>query len=275
MREIAIPSFVCLSKPISDALEEMAEAGVRLVELHGDAPDRHIDLTDESAVNALAGVVERLPLDVYSVHCAFSEPSEEAWDISQPDTIKRGAALRRRVTVVTSAARLGARHVVVHLGVRERGDERLTRSRNCLEHLVEVGRQAGVRIAVENLPPDYLGGSLAEIAWVLEGLDPEVAGFCLDTGHAMLGDDGPCDYIRALGDRLFAVHWHSNNCRDDMHVCPGVDQVGWDDFFAALDEVNYQSPVTVEAVPPETTPLRTAIREFEAAVQNQRAPKLP
>ena len=128
---------------------------------------------------------------------------------------------------------------------------------------------------MENLPPDYLGGSLAEIAWVLEGLDPEVAGFCLDTGHAMLGDDGPCDYIRALGDRLFAVHWHSNNSRDDMHVCPGVDQTEWDEFFAALDQVNYQSPVTVEAVPPETTPLRTAIRELQAAVQNRRAPKLP
>ena len=275
MREIAIPSFVCLSKPISDVLEEMAEAGVRLVELHGDAPDRHVDLTDESAVNALAGVVERLPLDVYSVHCAFSEPSEEAWDISQPDTIKRGAALRRRVSVVKSAARLGARHVVVHLGVRERGNERLTRSRNCLEQLVEVGRQAGVKIAVENLPPDYLGGCLAEIAWVLEGLDPDVAGFCLDTGHAMLGDDGPCDYIRALGDRLFAVHWHSNDCRDDLHVWPGVDQAGWDDLFAALDQVNYQLPMTVEAVPPEATPLGTAIRQLGAAVNNQRAPRLP
>ncbi len=76
MREIAVPSFISLSKPISEVFEEMADAGVRLVELHGDAPDRHIDLTDESAVKALADVVAGLPLDIHSVHCAFSQPRD-------------------------------------------------------------------------------------------------------------------------------------------------------------------------------------------------------
>ena len=85
MREIVIPTFYSMTQPISRTLEQLAALGVRLVELHGDAPDTHLDLTDRDAMDALAQVVRGLPLEVHSVHCAFSQPSEEAWDISQPD----------------------------------------------------------------------------------------------------------------------------------------------------------------------------------------------
>ncbi len=163
--------------------------------------------------------------------------------------------------------------MVVHLGAADRGEEHLARSRGSLEQLVDTAREAGGRIAVENLPPDNLGGSVAEIRRVLDGLDPAVVGFCLDTGHAMLGQDDMCDYIRAFGDRLLGIHWHSNDCETDAHLCPGVDETAWDGFFAALDEVGYDSPVTVEAVPPETTPLREAVQELQTALRERRAPR--
>ena len=56
MMDIVIPTFYSLSQPIPELLEALAEAGVRLVEIHGDAPDRHIDLTDESAARLRAVV---------------------------------------------------------------------------------------------------------------------------------------------------------------------------------------------------------------------------
>lgn len=275
MREIVIPTFYSLSQPIPELLAQLAQAGVRLIELHGDAPDGHIDLTDETAVDALAQVIETLPLDVHSVHSPFSQPSEDAWDISQPDPGKLAAALRGRRKIIRSAARLGARHVIVHVGVRERGEDRLARSRASLAELVELARETSVKIAVENLPPDHLGGSLAEVKWVLDGLDPEVVGFCLDTGHAMLGEDPLADYIRALGDRMLGIHWHANNCEDDAHLFPGVGETEWDGFFAALDEVGYDLPVTVEAVPPDTASLEEALTAVRTALQEKRAPELP
>ena len=270
-----MPTFFSLSEPIATVLQRLAGAGVRLVELHGDAPDIHIDLTDEAAVSALAKVVERLPLEVHSVHGAFSKPSEEAWDISQPDRSKRAVALRNRVQAIKAAAKLGARHITMHPGVGNRSKERLAHSRAGLVQLAEAARDAGVRIAVENLPPDHLGGCLAEVKSVLEGLDPAVAGFCLDTGHAMLGDDDLRDYILALGHRMFGIHWHTNNCTDDAHLFPDVSQPEWDDFFCALDEVGYHSPVTVEAVPSEATSLEEAVRAIRAALQGNRALRLP
>ena len=244
-----------------------------LVELHGDEPDTHIDLTDRRQIDALAEVVAGLPLAVHSVHSAFSKPSEEFWDMSQLDAGKREAALKRREAVIWSAARLGAQHVVVHLGTRQRSEEQLAHSRASLARLVEVGRDAGVRIAVENLPPDHVGGCLAEVSGILEDLDPDIAGFCLDTGHAMLGRNGVCEYIRALGHRLCAIHWHANNSEEDTHIFPGANGTDWKDFLAALDEVGYQSPITIEAVPPARVSLDDAVREARRALREKRAPR--
>jgi sugar phosphate isomerase/epimerase len=267
MREIVIPTFYSLSQPIPQTLSQLAEAGVKLVELHGDAPDRHIDLTDKAAIDALAEFICTAPIKIHSVHCAFSMPSEETWDISQPDESKRKAALQNRRKVIEAGARLEAHHVVVHPGVRHRSKECLTNSCESLNLLAEHARAAGVKMAVENLPPDHLGGSLEEIKRVLDGLDPAVVGFCLDTGHAMLGDDSPGDYIRSLGQRLLGIHWHGNNGAEDAHQFPEVSLGEWDDFFAALNEVGYDLPITLEAVPSNGTSLESALQSIRAVLQ--------
>jgi sugar phosphate isomerase/epimerase len=106
---------------------------------------------------------------------------------------------------------------------------------------------------------------------VLAGLDPQVVGFCLDTGHAMMGSDPPEAYLRALGDRLRAVHWHASNGKDDAHLFPSADPVAWGDFVEALDEIGYQEPVTVEAVPPDSPPLAESIEALRAVLQGARA----
>jgi len=261
-----------MSDPMPKALERLAAAGVRLAELHGDAPDVHADLTDEAFVATVGRAVEALPLAVHSVHCAFSNPSEENWDISQPEVAGRAAALRRRRKVVEASAALRARHVIVHPGVRDRSGACLARSRESLAELAEAAEAVGVRIAVENLPPDHLGGSLAEMERVLDGFDPAVVGFCLDTGHAMLGQDSPGDYLRAFSERVLGIHWHGNDCSSDTHLFPQAADACWDDFFAALDEIGYDLPITIEAVPPTGTPLDEALRSAGAALQEARVP---
>jgi len=266
MRAVVVPTFVYMSLPILTALERFAEDGVDFVELHGDAPDTHIDLTDERLVDSIAEAVRDLPLEIHSVHCAFSQPSEEAWDISQPDDDRRAAAVRNRMKVIQATARLGAHHVVVHPGAGHCGDDALALSRTSLGQLAESAQQAGTKMAVENLPPDQLGGSLPEMVRLLDGLDPMVVGFCLDTGHAMLGKDSVADYIRTLGDRLLGIHWHGNNHRDDTHTFPDIAEAQWGDFFAALDEVGYDLPVTLEAVPPPGMSLPDALQPLRSVL---------
>jgi sugar phosphate isomerase/epimerase len=269
MREVVAPTFYSLSQPIPEGLEKLAEAGVRLIEIHGDQPDTHIDLMNELQVDALAALVGRIPVEVHSVHCAFSRPSEDFWDISQLDDTKREAAIRNRVKVLGATAKLRARHMIIHPGIEAHGDDRIANCRASLARLAETARNLGVMIAVENLPTGYLGDSVSEMKQVLAGLDPEVVGFCLDTGHAMLGPDEPNDYIRALGDRMIAIHWHGNDGTDDQHLFPGDGRTEWDGFLAALDEVGYDLPITVEALPPEGMSLSEAARAIRDVLQRK------
>ncbi len=149
----------------------------------------------------------------------------------------------------------------------------MAQSRASLASLAEVAALAGTRIAVENLPPHHLGGSLREMEQLLAGLDPAVVGFCLDTGHAMLGGDPLGDYVRTLGRRIFAIHWHGNDRVEDSHHFPQVAQGEWDRFLADLDEVGCYVPITIEAAPPSSVRLRDALAPVRAVLQAERVPR--
>lgn len=266
MREVVIPTYFTESEPLRTVLHEYAAAGVRLVELHGDAPRTHVDLTDSAAVDALSRDLHGLRLAVHSVHAPYSQPGEDAWDISQPDEGRRSAALQSHRKVIKSAARLGANYVVIHPGVRQRGERRLERCRASMACLAEGAREAGARIALENLPPDFPGGSLAEMVHLLDGIDTAAAGLCLDTGHAMLGKDPPSAYVRALGNRIFGLHWHTNDGSADAHLVPDSRDAQWDELFTALDDAGCRVPVTLEVDFPPTTTLDEAIRSIRIAL---------
>jgi sugar phosphate isomerase/epimerase len=275
MREVVVPTYLTESDPILVTVHQYAAAGVRLIELHGDAPQTHIDLCDEAAVRVLAAAVRELPIEVRSVHCPYSQPREEAWDISQLDDRRRSAALRNHGKIIASSARLGADQVVVHPGVRHRGQGRLAHSRASLAQLAERAQNSGTRIAVENLPPGFPGSSVAEMRSMLDGVDQSTVGLCLDTGHAMLGENAPADYVRALGDRTFGIHWHTNDGSSDAHLIPDLRRRQWEEFFTALAEVGCNVPVTVEADFPPATTLDAAIRSIRAALQGSRELRFP
>jgi sugar phosphate isomerase/epimerase len=267
MRQVVVPTYFTEREPIVADLRRYAAAGVRLVELHGDAPQTHIDLRCEADVTALAEAMQASPLRIQSTHSPYSRPSGGDWDISQPDDRERSAALRNHATVISSSARLGARHVVIHPGVQRRGEGRLHHSRASLEQLAESAQDSGTRMAVENLPPDFPGASVAEMKWLLDGTDASVVGLCLDTGHAMLGEDPPLDYVRALGDRIFGIHWHTNDGTGDAHLIADIRSAEWGEFFAALAEAGCDVPVTVEVDFPPATTLPDAIRSIRTALQ--------
>ena len=274
MRQVVAPTFFPLHQPIHQVLEELSAAGVELVELYGDSPKIHVDLTDDAAVDAILQTLTRLPIQVYSIHGGFSNPSEEAWDISQPDAGKRRAAIERHATVLRAARKLGAHHVVIHPGVENRNSGRLEHCRASLELLANSAREAGVLLAIENMPPTYLAATPEETKGLIDGLDPKAVGFCLDTGHAMLGNGGVRDFFRALGDRIIAIQWHDNDGKNDRHLYPGAGRNSWDELFAGLTEFNIDLPVTIEAAPPEGIPLRTAIAEVQQALLESRTPTL-
>ena len=83
---------------------------------------------------------------------------------------------------------------------------------------------------------------------MVEGLDPEVVGFCLDTNHANLTGE-LADIVRALGSRIWNVHLSDNDGLRQKHWMPLKGVIDWEAFLAALPEIDYRGPLHYELDP--------------------------
>lgn len=274
MREVVAPSWV-LSGTLTEALAAFATAGIKLLEITSTAEPPGPDLRDPQQLAELRQALVATGQQVHSVHSEFGVN----WDLAAAEEAARREAVANHATVIKAAAELGVRHVVIHPGTEispgEPVADQLQRAEQSFRELIPLTAEADLLIAVENLPPDQLGSSLGQIQMLLDSLDPKVVGYCCDTGHAQLGEDSPASYIRALGDRLIGIHWQDNYGTNDDHLFPGLGCIDWEDFFAALGEVGYELPVTVEAPPPPDLPLAEAADIARQSLTHLQPPRIP
>jgi sugar phosphate isomerase/epimerase len=116
--------------------------------------------------------------------------------------------------------------------------------------LVEMARERGLRMMVENLPGLY---NRTDVLSSLLAALPEL-GFHLDVGHANLGTDRNItgDLLRVCGDRLTHVHLSDNRGgQDDLHLPLGAGRINWSWAARLLVGVGYDGTVTLEVFSPE------------------------
>ena len=122
------------------------------------------------------------------------------------------------------------------------------------KYLEQAGRY-GTGVALENLfnwykvtmyCPEY-----EDLAELTDCFGTENVGVCWDFGHANLmkrlsGLD-QAEAIRYLGNRIKCTHIH-NNFGDgyDLHLPPDAGNIEWDKVMAALKEIGYSGPLTLE-----------------------------
>ena len=72
---------------------------------------------------------------------------------------------------------------------------------------------------------------------------------CLDIGHAEMRGSGSGAYnmIKALGNRLCALHIHDNDQLGDSHQIPFSMNIDFEQVAKGLKEINYQGELTLEA----------------------------
>lgn len=190
-------------------------------------------------------------------------------NLASPDEDERRAAVEEAARSVEWAARLGAGRVVVHLGhvgpapdqfeeelalrrafdAGERSGERVEALREqlirrraqlagpCLEaarrsliDLVRLAAPRGIAIGIENRYHYHEIPHPAEYELILDGFDPEEAGYWHDVGHAeVLGRLGLIDRREWLGrwsHRCIGAHLHDVLGIGD-HRSPGDGDVDW------------------------------------------------
>lgn len=261
---LGVSSSIFPAKTISSpAYKLLAHYGVAAVEIGYEKVGPA--LLDTSLQDKLVALVRDAHPPVVSLHAPY-EPDR---DISVLDEKQRLTAVRNTEKTLELADRLGANIVVVHgsqypIAVGER-EARRKQAHKSLDSLVEKGRALNLRLALEMMPPEWLPAGTSEAFDMVEGLDPNVIGFCLDTNHANLTGD-LSEIVHALGSRIWIMHLSDNDGLKQQHWMPFQGVIDWEAFMAALVAVNYAGPLHYELDPHPSGPEK-GLQEIEANFQ--------
>ncbi len=205
----------------------------------------------------------------------------EAWSIHAggPGGLSLGSTAEEARASLTHClevcAELGARVMVVHAvhcAPLRRPDatpwaQRLEQDLLILEPVCTRARALGLEIALEN------GATLADMEYLLrltDALGGAHVGYCVDTGHANLGDLGAARAVSMAGARLYTTHLQDNHGGSDEHLPPGAGAIDWAAVFAALKATGYARPLILELTDgPEGRPYDPD-REMELGARNVR-----
>ncbi len=229
-----------------ECLPLVREAGFSMLEI-ASAP-AHLDPGDRDAVLRAGRLLRDQGIEAYSYHA----PWGGELDITAPDPLRRRRALDAILRAVDAAARLEARHVVLHPGpelAREPpADERLHRLRLAAATIDVVARRCreeGPRLVLENMLPHLLFGNARDLLWILAALREPGVGICLDTGHAHLGADLP-RMVRLFAGNLRMLHVHDNRGHGDDHLPPGLGEIDWPRLLRRLDDAGFHGGLVLE-----------------------------
>ena len=129
--------------------------------------------------------------------------------------------------------------------------ERLDKNAEMLKQLADRVQDTNVTICVENMHSrslDRVTTTIDEILYLLDKLDSDRFGICLDTSHLNLEPDNDQGrFIRAAGSRLRAMHVGDNDTSTDQHLMPfGRGTIDFAAVVEALREVGYKGLFNLE-----------------------------
>lgn len=259
---------------LEDVLAFAAETGYDVVEPMcwplGKAERRyagitHVDVTDLDEAGA-AGINALLERHGVGFSALGYYPNPLVGDEGE-----REVYLDHLRKVIEASALLGVGIVTTFVGRdHTKGlDENLKAFEQVWPPLVEYAEGKGVKIAIENCPmlfstDEWPGGknlAVSPAVWrrMFEVVPSESFGLNFDPSHLIWQHIDYARAIREFGDRLIHVHLKDERVSVDgiydhgilglgWHdpKLPGLGDVDWGAFFAALTDVGYRGPVVVE-----------------------------
>ena len=240
--------------PVAEGLAKVAAAGFRHVELpNGSSP---IGLWWQDPVG-IRKSLDAAGITAWTTHAPGTNNGT-------PDETARRESVDAASSFLQPAAEVGVPVVVVHPNTPEGEDytedgfeASLARSVDSLTILAKRAKDAGVKLAVENLPMRHTprpGGVIQDTLRIIDGLGDHV-GICFDVGHSNANVDDPVDEIRVAGERIFCAHIQDNDgLGEDQHLIPGEGTVNWPEVLSALDKYAPESVRNFEIAPGELGP---------------------
>jgi len=252
-------------------LDKIQHAGIPAVEIF--CARQHLDYRNRAQITELAHWFRDSEMVFHALHAPIY--SDDAWgrsgphavlnilETSKPRRIQAVDEIKRAIEIAEYAP---FRYLIQHLGLpEEEYDERkLDAAFSSLEELSVFARQRGVEILLENIPNAF--SSPERLVSFLEATHLNL-GFCLDVGHAHLGE-GIRDAFERMKDRLRSTHLHDNDGQQDAHLFPllaSEGSVDWKQTVELLRACGDELPWVLELreVPEMKNPLEKVQEIFE------------
>lgn len=251
-------------------LEHLSGAGAQGVEIF--AARQHFDYTNRQEVRELADWFRSNSLKPFSMHAPLFPDREmgrggaPAVNLVHPEKSRRIDAMDEIKRALETAEQIPLQFLNLHLGdLHDAWNARaLEHSITALEHLRAFAAPLGVTLVVENLQNEVTHP--LHLKEILSTGHFQDIGFCLDTGHAHLGD-GVAATFAELQDNIRTAHLHDNHGQKDEHLWPGEGTIDWGETMKLLKSAP-QSPAGILEIhytldQPMETIVEKARRAFE------------
>lgn len=221
-----------------DRMRQYSDGGIACIELSFSYDYMYGELDFIRRAAELKKEAAETGLELWSIHLPFSG----SLDISHFDDAKRDFTMKTNIELIEAASRAGIKVAVVHpssepISVNDR-EKRMEHSKNNLRILAQTAKNAGMRLAVENLPRTCLCNHSSEILFLLDGIDDLYVAF--DTNHLLVQDN--VEFIKAIGSRIITLHVSDYDFVDERHQLPLEGKNDWKAIISALESIGYNGP---------------------------------
>ncbi|MGN1344712.1 MAG: sugar phosphate isomerase/epimerase family protein [Traorella sp.] len=147
--------------------------------------------------------------------------------------------VKRYIQDIKNCKAMGIDLVCMHLTSKYEAPQFGLIGLNRIQKIIDAANEIGVRVSFENTKiPEY-------IEYVMENI--QTCGFCLDSGHLHAHFHDQLDFSK-FDHRIYAVHLHDNDGKDDQHLIPFEGNINWQELIKHLKECHYQGPITLELI---------------------------
>ena len=241
---------------------QLANQGVTAIEV-GVGDPASFDHRDVSGLQKLLQVLGSSGVRVHSIHAPFGE----RFDISSMDDTVHEQGVGALIEAIELASVIDADKVIVHASDRLDGDtqRRMERARGVLREMGAIASESGIILALENLPPGYLGHTPEEIISLLKGTNRDYVSVCFDSGHANLSGHF-IEFASALLPLAVTTHLHDNDGSGDQHKFPGDGNIDWPAFASTYKILGCKASIMLECKLPEGMVWSEAFQNFRTTL---------
>ena len=254
--KLAYSSNAFTRTDLGSALHEIADLGFAAAEILCDQPHWQPGRLAEADIAAVEELLAARGLALSNLNAntanGYFDPLPPE-NVFEPALSSRNPAWREwrigyTIAALQLAARLGAPCVSVTSGQPGSGGapaEGLDLLVDSLQRVCAVAEALDVRVGVE-YEPGLLVERAAELAELITRVGSPVLGANLDIGQSYLDGEPPEDAVDALRGRIWNVHVEDIAQRKHFHLIPGLGDLPFGRYFAALRRAGYDGYLTVE-----------------------------